>query len=165
MKKLVVGTRNWLGADWTHVDIDSSPLWSDEGMKPVDIVADAGNIPLEDGSVDLLYSQECLEHIPRREYGAVLDEWVRLLKVGGVLHVEVPDFLLCCEQVLRVDTLEMDRGIMQLFYGGQENKYDYHFNGFTPRILRDDFEQRNVSVTSIKRGDEAGWLQVIGEKR
>jgi SAM-dependent methyltransferase len=166
-KKVVVGTRTWLGPDWTHVDIDSTDLreWDTNARYPVDIVSEAHQIKMTSGTADLVYSQEMLEHVPRKEYMRVLKEWARLIKPGGYIWIEVPDFLACCEQVLAYDTLEMDRGIQQLFYGGQANEFDFHYNGFTPRIFEDDYNSLGFDVVSIRRGYEAGYLQAIGRKR
>jgi SAM-dependent methyltransferase len=166
-KKVVVGTRTWLGEDWTHVDIDKTPLrdWETNKQYPVDIVSEAHAIKMTSGTADLVYSQEMLEHVSRKRYPHVLREWARILKPGGFMWIEVPDFLACCEQVLTIDNLQMDRGIQQLFYGGQANEFDFHYNGFTPRIFADDFNTLGLDVVSIRRGWEAGYLQAIGRKR
>ncbi len=165
--KVVIGTRTWLGPDWTHVDIDPHPLVDpvSGNRYPVDVVSDAKKIKMKNESADLVFSQECLEHFHRAEYPVVFAEWCRLVKPGGLLVIQVPDFLACCKQVLETDTLEMDRAIQQLFYGGQVNEFDFHFNGFTPRIFEDDFEKAGFYMHSIKRGWEAGFLQAIGAKR
>ena len=161
-KCIVLGTRTYHGPQWTHVDVDPRPL---SGGHRVEVVADfSKKIPLPSEEYDLVFSQECLEHFPRKVYPRVLNEWCRLVKQGGRIMIQVPDFLACCEQVLHHDTLEMDRGIMQLFYGGQVNEYDFHYNGFTPRIRRDDLVQRGFSVEDVKRGFEAGYLQIIAQK-
>jgi len=163
--KVVIGTRTWLGEDWTHVDIDPRPLTGEDGKRhPVDVVCDAKKVLLSNEVADLVNSQECLEHFHRSEYPKVLREWARLVKPGGRIKIEVPDFLACCQQVLETDTLEMDRAIQQLFYGGQVNEYDFHFNGFTPRILEADLEELGFRVESIKRGWEVGYLQVVAKK-
>lgn len=163
---VVIGTRTWLGPEWTHVDVQKSPLTGFDGSRhPVDVVCDARKLKLPSDSADLVYSQECLEHFPKADYYRVLMEWCRVVKPGGVIIVEVPDFLACCQQVLTVDTLEMDRAIQQLFYGGQVNEWDFHYNGFTPRIFADDFSKLGFDEVSIKRGAEVGYLQAIGRKR
>ena len=49
-------------------------------------------IPLEDKSVDYIYSSHLLEHIPFRELILFLDECKRVLKDKGVFSVCVPNF-------------------------------------------------------------------------
>lgn len=164
--KLVIGTRTWLGPDWTHCDINPIALHDPNGgpPHPVDVVCDARHVTLPDGCAELVYSQECLEHIPWGEYQTVLQEWARLVQPGGRLRVEVPDFLAACRQVLETDTLEMDRAIQQIIFGGQSNQYDFHYTGLTPRMLTEDMEKLGLKVVDVRRGWEHGWLLVEGER-
>ena len=87
--KLQVGSSDvrgrYKGAEWLNLDI--------EPHKGVDIVADASeHIPLETGSVDEIRCIHVLEHVTRDKYPLMLREMHRVLKPGGVLYVEVPDF-------------------------------------------------------------------------
>lgn len=166
-QNVVIGTRTWLGTEWTHVDAQDDVLLEFDGTTPhpVDVVCDARYVQLPDAAADVVYSQECLEHFPKADYFDVLSEWCRLVKPGGVIIIEVPDFLACCKVVMEAETLEMDRAIQQLFYGGQVNDWDFHYNGFTARIFEDDFERLGFDVVSIKDGFEVGFLQAIGRKR
>ena len=54
----------------------------------VDIVASADCIPLASHSVDLVVSQEVLEHVP--DPYAVLKDIHRVLKSGGFLYLQLP---------------------------------------------------------------------------
>lgn len=54
----------------------------------VDLVADAHEIPLRDGSVDSVICNAVLEHVYSPE--RVVAEMVRVLKPGGMLYAEVP---------------------------------------------------------------------------
>lgn len=160
-KKIVIGTRRWLGEDWWHVDADPAPL---SGGHRVETVCDARSIPLPSGCAELVYSQECLEHFPWKDGPAVLAEWCRLVGPGGVIHIEVPDLLAACQQVLQTDTLEMDRRIQQIIFGGQSNSFDFHYMGWTPRMLEAELENLGFRVFEIQRGWEAGWLTVKGKR-
>lgn len=163
--QVVIGTRHWLGPEWTHVDINPAPLTADDGsIHPVDVVCDARRIRLPDACADLVYSQECLEHFKREEWEGVLGEWVRLVKVGGKIRVEVPDFLAACKQVLESDTLGMDWAIQQIIFGGQENQWDVHYVGLTSRMLAHRLEGLGLTVTEVKRGWEHGWLMVEAQR-
>jgi predicted SAM-dependent methyltransferase len=159
--KLVIGTRHWLGEDWTHLDADPAPLEGPNGGRyPVEIVADALKIPLPNGSCDHVYSQECLEHFPWGEVPKVLAEWCRVVKRGGTIRVEVPDFLAACQQVLTTDTEEMDFAIQQIIFGGQVNNWDFHYTGLTPRMLTRMLADNDFVVEEIGRGWEVGYLRV-----
>jgi ubiquinone/menaquinone biosynthesis C-methylase UbiE len=49
------------------------------------------NLPFEDNSFDIVYSSNVLEHVQDPE--RVVQEAIRVLKPGGVLHFEFPNFL------------------------------------------------------------------------
>lgn len=83
------GAKTWEG----FVNIDFPSNWS--GKKP-DIECDLRQIPLPDGYADSAYAIHVLEHFYRWETEEVLREWVRLLKPGGRLVIEVP----CLDKVI-----------------------------------------------------------------
>ena len=59
----------------------------------------------EDGSVDEIQAIHLFEHLPRLEVESVLKEWVRVLKIGGKIVLEMPS---------------MDK-IAQLIVNGEKN--------------------------------------------
>lgn len=65
-----------------------------------DIVAPAHAIPLADGVADEVMAIHLVEHAHRWELPAILQEWARLLRSGGLLVIECPDLKKCCENVL-----------------------------------------------------------------
>lgn len=67
------------------VHVDARPL---EG---IDHVATADNLPFADESVELLYWCHGLEHIQRPRVQQVLSELKRVLTLGGVLRLSLPD--------------------------------------------------------------------------
>ena len=55
--------------------------------------ANAGKyIPEKDNSVDILYSSHMLEHLDKEETNQFLKEARRILVLGGIIRVVVPDF-------------------------------------------------------------------------
>lgn len=83
------GRKLWEG----FVNIDFPSNWS--GAKP-DIECDIRAIPLPDNHADTAYAIHVLEHFQRYETEAVLAEWIRVLKPGGKLIIEVP----CLDRVI-----------------------------------------------------------------
>jgi len=164
--KVVIGTRTYLGPDWIHVDIDPSPLYDHVNKRhvPVDVVCDARKLNMPDDYADIVYNSECLEHFPWREYPTVLKEWCRVVKPGGMIRIEVPDFLLACKQILEWNSLEGDRAMQQIFFAEQLNPYDFHFVGLTHRMLEDDFNKMGFKILDIQRGDTWGWLKIDAQK-
>ena len=64
----------------TRLDIVDGP--------EIDIVADATNLPMEDKKYDAVVLQSVIEHVEDVE--ALLNECVRVLKVGGHIYIEMP---------------------------------------------------------------------------
>jgi predicted SAM-dependent methyltransferase len=162
---VVIGTRHFLGPEWLHVDADSHPLVDAQGRRhKVDVVCDARKLDLPDKHADFVFTSECLEHFPWHDTEDVLAEWCRIVKVGGTIRTEVPDWLLACQQILGTDTLECDLAMRQIFFGGQINEYDFHYTGITHRMLIHWLEKLNFEVTNVERGNECGWLRVDGRR-
>jgi len=55
-------------------------------------------LPLQDNSVDVLYSSHMLEHLDRTEAEKFLEEAFRLLRAGGIIRIAVPDIKKITEQ-------------------------------------------------------------------
>lgn len=55
------------------------------------VLGDALSLPFPDGTFDCVIASEILEHVPADD--AVIDELIRVLKVGGTLVVTVPRWL------------------------------------------------------------------------
>ncbi len=72
---------------WMAVDLD------EEGLRrhrvPGSLAADAGRLPLADGSVDAILFLEVLEHLYGEE--AVLTEFARVTRPGGRLIITTPN--------------------------------------------------------------------------
>lgn len=87
MKVLEIGPgRHPVDKTWTIMDMVKRP-W-------VDVIHDVRNLPLpfEDGSFDLVYMSHILEHVPWFQSVDLLTEVNRILTLGGVIEVWVPDF-------------------------------------------------------------------------
>jgi len=62
-------------------------------MSHIDYKSGIDRLPFfADGSADLIYCSHALEYFDRVEAQAVLAEWVRVLRPGGILRLAVPDF-------------------------------------------------------------------------
>lgn len=64
--------------------------------------ANADRLPLEDASVEVVYSSHMIEHLDRGEARAFLAECRRVLLPGGILRLAVPDLRLIVDGYLTV---------------------------------------------------------------
>ena len=70
----------------------SQELFVANGIDPERIIGVRGEtLPFEDASFDIVYSSNVLEHTENPL--KVLEEAVRVLRPGGILHFEMPNFL------------------------------------------------------------------------
>lgn len=76
------GWRNF-GDDWINIDGGDYPHVRHH---------DVTKLPYGDNEVDLIYNSHMFEYFDREQGFEVLKEWYRVLKVGGILRIAVPDF-------------------------------------------------------------------------
>jgi predicted SAM-dependent methyltransferase len=86
----------------------------------------------ESNSVDLVYVSHVLEHFPFNELPKVLSEWRRVLRVGGILRVGVPNFEVLAS--IYSDTGDI-RNILGPLMGGQSDRHNFHYSVFDSRYL------------------------------
>jgi SAM-dependent methyltransferase len=89
---------------------------------------------LKDNTADLVYVSHCLEHIPVSATNSVLNEWRRVLKPGGILRISVPDFDLLLK-IYEDNNHEMN-SILGPLMGGQDYRYNFHYNSFNFESLK-----------------------------
>lgn len=72
---------------------------------------DVKELPFENDSIEEIYASHLIEHFDFKEAFVVLKEWYRVLKQGGKLIVETPDFLNLCKLFINSD----ERGRVNLY--------------------------------------------------
>jgi len=78
------------------VNVDLADNWAD---KQPDVSADiTQRLPFEDNTADEIHAYHVLEHIYRWRVNDVLTDWVRVLKPGGLLVLEMP----CLDKILLI---------------------------------------------------------------
>lgn len=123
-----------------------------EDVNP-DIICDIRKIPEPDMKYDIVYSSHVLEHFSHRITMSVLVEWLRILKKGGELRLELPNIEPAAKAILDKKITNYD---MWTFWGEQAYAKDYHGTGFTIDSLRNLLEVVGglKDIKIIKRGGE-----------
>lgn len=104
-------------------------------------------LPVADGSADEVMAIHVFEHFYRWQADAVLAEWRRVLCVDGLLVLEMPNFLKCCENIISGRTVGAGKHPDQAGYWGcfgdprLESVFMCHKWGWTPQTLRVILEQ------------------------
>jgi predicted SAM-dependent methyltransferase len=77
----------------------------------IDVKSDALRLPFKDEVFDEIYASHIIEHFDFIKGFDVLSEWRRVLKTGGKLTVETPDFLGLCRRFIN----ESEEGRVNLY--------------------------------------------------
>jgi predicted SAM-dependent methyltransferase len=123
--RLHIGCGDRFIPGFVHVDIRRLPH--------VDVVTPLEQLGMfDDDSVTLVYASHVLEHFSRTAIPAVLAEWRRVLRPGGVLRLAVPDF----EALISVyrKTGELD-SVLGPLVGRQDHPYNFHYMVFDRKKL------------------------------
>jgi predicted SAM-dependent methyltransferase len=93
---------------------------------------------------DEVKANHVLEHIRWEESNETLEEWIRILKPGGILKLGLPDLKSAAEKILRDDGKDRPMGplVLGTIYGDQRSKFfnagqdvGVHLTGFTPKDI------------------------------
>lgn len=77
-----------------YINVDLYP----EKDTKIDAQFDVAKIPYEDNTIDEIRAFHIIEHFDFYEGQEVLKEWHRVLKPGGRIWLETPDFLASCKE-------------------------------------------------------------------
>lgn len=80
-----------------YINVDGEYLTGTPGVVIHDITKP---FPLPDNSVDEILSVHVIEHIMRNRVQEMMQEWLRILRPGGFVAIEWPDFLKMCKEVV-----------------------------------------------------------------
>lgn len=130
-----------------------------------DIIGSMTNIPLDEGSVDAVFSSHSIEHLEAHEVPVALQEFKRVLKPDGFVVIICPDLQAVCALVAEdklLDELYHVPGIgsitaLDVIYGhrgaiADGNKYMAHRCGFTRSVLVEVLKSIGfVSTISARR--------------
>lgn len=140
MKRLkldIGGGKRKRDADYIAVDISGD----------TDVRAQMWALPFVDSSVDSIWSAHTLEHAPMAKIPDTLREWCRVLRPGGRLILQVPNF----DYVAKYWLTGTNRAwAEQMVFGNQQDGGEYHKCAFTSSTLRGDLEGTGFEVKRVE---------------
>ncbi len=103
--------------------------------------------PETKGTMTEIHFTHALEHFPMNDSIKVLQMIKKLLTPDGRLYIEVPNLYWNAEEIVRNPRARQN---VEYIFGGQLNKWDFHYNGYTPEILSDDLKEAGYKVLELK---------------
>jgi len=97
-----------------------------------DVLCDVRKIPEPAGKFDIVLASHILEHLGMWEAPQAIEEWTRILKIGGKLIVRVPNIDWAMKRILERKQSPYD---LQMLYGMQTDPGQYHKVGFWKESL------------------------------
>lgn len=114
----------------------------------VDVVCNAIKLPYQDNEVDEIYSSHLIEHFHYHDGLKALKEWYRVLKFGGIMVIELPDFEAFCRNFLQLPEHEKPNYYVQVWGYPWEAGQAHQF-GYTPQQMIWSLNQ--AGFTKIER--------------
>ncbi len=125
-------------AGYLHCDIAYRP--------GVDCMCDAARLPFPDQVASRIFCRHLLEHLDAETAAQAVREWHRVLPLGGVLDINVPDLAVHCIQLARSGSsrymLRAHRTLvsnhehaLRSIFGWQQDQHHYHYWGYTTNSL------------------------------
>ncbi|MFW9872283.1 MAG: autotransporter strand-loop-strand O-heptosyltransferase [Candidatus Thorarchaeota archaeon] len=143
--KLNLGCGNEILPGYINID-----RYNNTGV--VDVKADLSDLPFESETVDEIYTSHVFEHIGINDMYAVLEEWRRVLTVGGKLILKLPN--LEREVKIWLDAPDEKKwSEVKRIFGSQTHEGNTHFCGFNPGSLKSFLEEFDFNVDSALLGN------------
>ena len=103
----------------------------------VDEYGDITDLKYTDGTVDEIMLVQVFEHFTRKEGRELLNKWYKLLKPGGILHLDVPDLDRTVAGYYHSRTQRDKDWYARLLYGSQKDNFGLHHWMYSPRSLEE----------------------------
>jgi hypothetical protein len=131
-----------------------------------DLVCDITNLQLLPSAYyEYAIAKDVLEHIQRLKIRNTLKEWNRILKIGGVLELQVPNVIGLLTLLTKKENKSpiMQEKLLQCLFGTQGYDGDFHYFGFTDIVIKSLLESTGFVIEQITIKDE--WLFLIRARK
>lgn len=170
--KLHLGCGGMRWHDFINVDLYPSDPGVEDSSRDgciADAYQDIRALGVQGGSVDEIFSAHVIEHFPRWEAIDVLRHWHDVLRPGGQLVIETPDFRKCVLWLLHPKRAKRELARSQ-FYGNQWDRIDYETHRYVWTLAEMQQTLRDCGFSRV-RGDHRAQthhagrdMRVVAEK-
>lgn len=119
------------------------------------------------GTIGEVRLHHVFEHFSRPAACALLASWFSWLVTGGKIHIEVPDFYRNALAILNPAASFRSRAVAERhIFGSQEAGWAYHYEGYTPYMLKQFVENYGFKVTKVLKNSWKGTynFELIAKK-
>ncbi len=116
---------------WKNFNVQKKPN--------VDIIGNIEDLSQFEGeSIEEIYASHVVEHVDQQKILNTFKGIFRVLKNEGKFYISVPDMdVLCHFFVSPLANKEIKFHTMRMIFGGQIDKYDYHYFGWNYEFIKD----------------------------
>lgn len=119
--------------------------------------------------VSALYASHILEHIKEDEILATLKHWRGVLKIGGWVHINVPDVTFGLDMLMELNTGKLPANpyfnnrekVMQIINGTMESEFDTHKSWFTKDKLESYLKEAGFTDYKVWTEYEAHDMRCV----
>ena len=145
--------RHWLGSRSVNkLNIGSGPDWPEPNEDWINLDAysfqnvhivtnlEQGLSMFPDESIDEILSNHALEHLSWKHTVEYLQDWIRVLKVGGKITIRVPDLGKLCLLYVQgrwvIGSEEAEHNIINCIFGNEDD-FDLEEHGADKKIVQE----------------------------
>ncbi len=105
----------------------------------VDFIGDISDLSqFSENSVEEIYASHVVEHVEQSKIESTFKGIYRVLKDNGKFYISVPDMEVLCRIFISKEAPKSAKiHTLRMIYGGQIDKYDFHYFGWSYELLKD----------------------------
>jgi len=153
--RLNLGCGNKALPGYVNVDIFDAPHINEK--------FDLYDVPYNDNTIEAIYSEHSLEHVPAVRAYQAIKEWYRVLRPGGELLLRIPNFERCCQEYINASDDQSRQWYKYTIYGLQTHQFnnqpdeaEIHRYGFSPNEIKGLLEKEGFVIDYCETYDGLG---------
>jgi len=133
-----------------YVNIDLPPSEHTVMQVKADMYADIRELDFPENSIEEIRSHHLFEHFTRAEALKLLVRWRKWLKVGGILHIQTPDFTASILKYL-IAPIKFRLQLGRHIFGSQEARWANHLDFWDKKKFRFVLQNLGYDIVKFKR--------------